>query len=74
MYILSLLGCLDKNVLYCFSFQIFIVLEHAGHGDLHKLISSSGGLSEDKAQELFRQVVAGVGYLHDKNIIHRYIF
>jgi serine/threonine protein kinase len=50
------------------------VLEHAGHGDLHKLISSSGGLSEDKAQELFRQVVAGVGYMHDNNIIHRYIF
>jgi serine/threonine protein kinase len=74
MYILSLLEFLEENVLYCFSFQIFIVLEHAGHGDLLKLVYNSGGLTEDKAQELFRQVVAGVGYLHDNNIIHRYIF
>lgn len=50
------------------------MLEHAGHGDLLKLVYSNGGLSEDRAQELFRQVVAGVGYLHDKSIIHRYIF
>jgi len=38
------------------------VLEHAGHGDLLKLIHSNGGLPEYKAQELFRQVIAGVGY------------
>ena len=50
------------------------MLEHAGHGDLLKLVYNSGGLTEDKAQELFRQVIAGVGYLHDNNIIHRYIF
>ena len=74
MYILSLLRFLEENVLYCFSFQIFIVLEHAGHGDLLKLIHSNGGLAEFKARELFRQVIAGVGYMHDKNIIHRYIF
>ena len=73
MYILSPLGFLEKKpVLHCFSFQIFIVLEHAGHGDLHKLISINGGLPEDKAKEFFRQVVAGVGYMHDNNIIHRY--
>ena len=48
------------------------MLEHAGHGDLHKLISINGGLPEDKAKEFFRQVVAGVGYMHDNNIIHRY--
>jgi len=74
MYILSLLELLEENVLYCLSFQIFIVLEHAGHGDLLKLVYNNGGLAEDKARELFRQIVAGVGYMHDNNIIHRYIF
>jgi len=75
MYILSPLGFLEKkNVLYCFSFQIFIVLEHAGHGDLHNLISKNGGLPEYKAKDIFRQIVAGVGYMHYNNIIHRYIF
>jgi hypothetical protein len=29
------------------------VLEHAGHGDLLKLVRSNGGLAEDKAQILF---------------------
>jgi len=50
------------------------VLEHAGHGDLHKLISNNGGLPEYKAKDIFRQIVAGVGYMHYNNIIHRYIF
>jgi len=50
------------------------VLEHAGHGDLHKLISNNGGLPEYKAKDIFQQIIAGVGYMHDNNIIHRYIF
>ena len=54
-----------------------LVLEYATNGSLHGLnfISLENQTNEQKAQDLiikiFKQILNGLKYLHDKNIIHR---
>jgi 5'-AMP-activated protein kinase, catalytic alpha subunit len=43
-------------------------------GDLGKFLSEKGPnstLSEDNARHAFQQILAGVSYAHNNNIIHR---
>ena len=47
-------------------------MEKHGDGlDLFEFIEKSPKLTEPLASYMFRQVVAGLAYLHGKNILHR---
>jgi len=48
-----------------------LVMEYATGGDLFRLIRQRRRLTEDCAQELFRQLVDGMQYLHGLGVVHR---
>lgn len=50
---------------------IGIVLEFAGGGELFDYILANRYLKEKDASRLFAQLISGVDYLHQKNIVHR---
>ena len=47
-----------------------IVLEYCADGDLRKLIKEKR-LSDEEYQNIIKQIVEGLMYLHDKKIVHR---
>ena len=50
---------------------VFIVLELVEGGELFDRIVAQGQLDEQTSKFLFRQMVLGVKYLHEKSITHR---
>ncbi|KAM4832685.1 sperm motility kinase 2B-like [Urocitellus parryii] len=50
--------------------NIYMVMEHTGGGRLLDHVSQ-GGMQEEEARRIFRQVVSAVSYCHDKGIVHR---
>lgn len=48
-----------------------LVLEKVNGGELFNRIIKKGKLREDETKSLFRQLLKGLTYLHDRNIIHR---
>ncbi|XP_077891761.1 sperm motility kinase 2B-like [Ictidomys tridecemlineatus] len=50
--------------------NIYMVMEHTGGGRLLDHVPQ-GGMQEEEARSLFRQVVSAVSYCHDKGIVHR---
>lgn len=54
---------------------IYLVLAHASHGNLYTRLRHNYRhntlFSKRKLQELFREVVEAVDYLHCRNIVHR---
>ncbi|WVQ71287.1 hypothetical protein IAR50_000813 [Cryptococcus sp. DSM 104548] len=58
-----------------FSFQskdyLYLVMEYLNGGDCSSLVKTLGGLSEDWARNYIAEVVLGLEYLHDRNIVHR---
>ncbi|XP_071482405.1 testis-specific serine/threonine-protein kinase 5-like, partial [Diadema antillarum] len=57
-------------------FGIYLVLEYAANGDILSYINDSvleTGLAvdEEKARQLFRQIMGGVTYCHGLNVVHR---
>ena len=67
--IVSLHEVVSVDDFYC------LVLDFYPGGNLCDMIGSQEGfkLQEEIARLLFRQILAGLGYLHSKSIIHRYI-
>uniref|UniRef100_A0A8D2HQT7 non-specific serine/threonine protein kinase n=1 Tax=Urocitellus parryii TaxID=9999 RepID=A0A8D2HQT7_UROPR len=47
-----------------------MVMEHGGGGRLLDYVPE-GGLQEEEARRLFRQIVSAVGYCHDRGFVHR---
>ncbi|KAK6511431.1 hypothetical protein TWF481_000348 [Arthrobotrys musiformis] len=50
---------------------IYLILELASQGELFNLIIEKGKLSEDETRKLFLQLLNGLKYLHERNIVHR---
>ncbi|OAA61199.1 serine/threonine-protein kinase chk2 [Niveomyces insectorum RCEF 264] len=50
---------------------VYLVLELAPEGELFNYIVMHQKLSEDQTRKLFKQLFAGVQYLHERNIVHR---
>ncbi|KAK6510831.1 hypothetical protein TWF506_009925 [Arthrobotrys conoides] len=50
---------------------IYLVLELAAEGELFNLIIEKGKLSEDETRKVFLQLLNGLKYLHERNIVHR---
>ncbi|KAK6340710.1 hypothetical protein TWF696_009034 [Orbilia brochopaga] len=50
---------------------IYLVLELASEGELFNLIIEKGKLSEEETRKLFSQLLSGLKYLHERNIVHR---
>ena len=53
-------------------YQVYIVMEMAGHGDLLEYIRLRGAIPDRRAATMFTDLVNGVDYLHHHNIVHRY--
>eukprot|EP00742_Colponemidia_sp_Colp-10_P002286 GILJ01002440.1.p1 GENE.GILJ01002440.1~~GILJ01002440.1.p1 ORF type:complete len:691 (+),score=87.38 GILJ01002440.1:103-2175(+) len=53
--------------------HVNLVLEYAGGGSLHSYLKqrSDRRLDENEARRIFRQVVSGLSYCHNKNVTHR---
>lgn len=49
----------------------YLVLEKVNSGELFQRIVSKLKLAEDETRALYKQLLAGLGYLHGRNIIHR---
>ncbi|KAK7105126.1 hypothetical protein V1264_019728 [Littorina saxatilis] len=54
-----------------FEHKIYIVMEHAGHGDLLEYIKLRGVIPEDRAKFMFTQLCHACVYLHQNMIAHR---
>eukprot|EP00919_Chromeraceae_sp_WS-2016_P028844 GHVR01068343.1.p1 GENE.GHVR01068343.1~~GHVR01068343.1.p1 ORF type:complete len:147 (+),score=30.28 GHVR01068343.1:549-989(+) len=52
----------------------FLIMEYCSGGDLFDHIVKKGQLPEIEANNIFKMIISGVEYLHDNNIIHRYIY
>ncbi|KAK6350360.1 hypothetical protein TWF696_006592 [Orbilia brochopaga] len=51
--------------------EIYLVLEYVPGGDLLQYMVRMRGLSEEGIAHIFRQIVAGLSYLHNLRIYHR---
>ena len=61
------------NILNFFDFEgnYYIVMEYAEGETLESLIRTKGLLPPDSCINMFKQILAGVGYAHSMGIIHR---
>ncbi|XP_002157840.2 serine/threonine-protein kinase SIK3 isoform X1 [Hydra vulgaris] len=50
---------------------LYLVTEYASKGEIFDLLIKSGRMHESEARKVFRQIIAGVEYLHLKRIVHR---
>lgn len=48
-----------------------MVMPFCAGGELFSVVAERGGLSEDNARHIFRDLLAGMDFLHDLQICHR---
>uniref|UniRef100_A0A7S1THS8 Protein kinase domain-containing protein n=1 Tax=Compsopogon caeruleus TaxID=31354 RepID=A0A7S1THS8_9RHOD len=51
--------------------ELYIVLEYMEGGMLYDIIAEEGSFTEQNAADVFREMMQGLVYLHDKGIVHR---
>ncbi|CAL0331992.1 unnamed protein product [Lupinus luteus] len=51
--------------------KLYIFLEYAAGGSLHKLLQEYDQLGEDAIRSYTAQILSGLSYLHGKGIVHR---
>ena len=51
--------------------QLFLIMEHAGGGELFDYIVKRKRLEEKEACKFFQQILSGIEYLHKNKICHR---
>lgn len=51
--------------------NLYIVMQYIDGDDLKRLIVRGGGLPVERAREISRQVLAGIGAIHAAGIVHR---
>lgn len=54
-----------------FASTTYLVLEKVNSGELFQRIVNKLKLAQDETKAIFRQLLSGLRYLHDRNIIHR---
>ncbi|KAJ1942907.1 mitogen-activated protein kinase kinase kinase, partial [Kickxella alabastrina] len=73
----ELLKDLDhENIVQLLGFEVVsdvisMFLEYVSGGTVHSLVQQHGPLPESVVHSFLRQIVAGLGYLHDRGILHR---
>jgi len=65
-----------SNIVQCYGSRLegrrqFIFLEYCSGGELFDRIEPDQGMKEVQAQNFFKQLIAGVKYLHSKGVSHR---
>jgi serine/threonine protein kinase len=66
----------DPNIVQVTDFfeeegQFFLVMEYVDGQDLSNVIKSRGKLPESEVLAIFQDVLKGLGFAHDKGIVHR---
>ena len=51
--------------------QLYLIMEYASSGELFDYIVAKQRLKEDEARKFYRQIIAGIEYIHKLNIVHR---
>jgi len=64
-------NCIKLYEIIEFEQKVYIVMEHAGHGDLLEYIKLRGAIAEDRSRAMFKQIAEAIQYLHDIKIAHR---
>ncbi|CAD8191869.1 unnamed protein product [Paramecium pentaurelia] len=62
------------KILNCYTLpnmQVVLIMEFLQGGDLVEYLQEKGGLSEQEARIIFRQIAEAIRYCHDKRLIHR---
>lgn len=54
--------------------RLYIYLEYASGGSIHKLLQEYGAFKEPVIRNYTRQILQGLAYLHNQNTVHRYTF
>ena len=49
----------------------YIVTEYCEGGDLLKVIFEKGSMKESQTCKIMKQILAGIEYCHERNIVHR---
>lgn len=49
-------------------------MDMAGHGDLLEYIKLRGRIPDEKATVMFGQLISALDYLHNRDIVHRYVY
>jgi len=63
--------CIKLYEIIEFEQKVYIVMEHAGHGDLLEYIKLRGAIPEDRARVMFKQICEAISYLHSISMAHR---
>jgi len=64
-HIITLLEVLESDT------HIYLVMECATNGELYQRVLSDGAFSDEQARNYWRQLLAGLEYVHSQKICHR---